>query len=400
MTNSLPSDYLPGRALAFVDQLVYAPDEYKRTLVMAMMVSHVRDVFTTVPHLLATADVPASGKTTIAADIPLLLAFNPYKIGKLTTEPALRNKYLERIRPNPVADDIGKIFGDNGTNGRNSLIYALLIDCYRKDGVVSVSRNGVNQDLPSYGMAFMNGLKNAVPGDLFTRAIWFQMKEAPEGLQLRDALEDSVRADAEVMKEAMHSWAGARGEQMRQFMRGPVRFIHPKLEKRKRQIWGPLFAAAAAAGGDWPRWIYDAFVMIALDASEKPVLVPEQFTLLDTADLIMARGLDTVFMGDLMRLLRDKPTGDYYRKAEDAHLTQNILPAGLGKAVPLTGTMLTGDHAGQFGKAKGWEAAPILHDAAKLRDMLYPPMEHVPDATENDLAFEPVTPKIMEKAAA
>lgn len=400
MPNQLPSDYLPGKLLSFVDQLVYAPDEYKRALVMMLAVSHVRDYFTTVPHLLATAEKPASGKTTIAADIPGLLAFNPYKIGKLTTEPALRNKYLERVRPNPVADDIGKIFGDNGTNGRSSLIYALLIDCYRKDGVVSVSRNGGTQDLPSFGMAFMNGLKNAVPGDLFTRAIWYQMHEAPEGLQLRDALEDSVRADAEILKEALHSWAGSRGEQMRGFMRGPVRFIHPKLEKRKRQIWGPLFAAAAAAGGDWPRWIYDAFVMIALDASEKPVLVPEQFTLLDTADLIMARGLEHVFLADLMRLLRDKPTGDYYRKAEDSHLTQNILPAGLGKAVPLVGTVLTGDNAGQYGRAKGWEAAPILRAAADLREMIYPPMEHVADDTENDLAFTPVTPKIMEKVAA
>lgn len=397
--NRLPDDYLPNQILEFIDKLVYAPDEYKRALVMVLAVGHTRDSFTTLPHILATAEKPSSGKSTIACDLPMLLAFNPWKIGKLTTEPAIRSKYLDRVRPTPVADDIGKIFGDNGTSGKGNLIYALLIDAYRKDGVVEVSRSGVNQKLHTFSTAYMNGLKNAVPGDLFTRAIHFQMKEAPSGLFLRDALEDSVVADAEILREALHSWAAGRGEQMRDFMRGPVRFIHPSLEKRKLQIWGPLFAAANAAGGMWPRWIYDAFVMIALDASEKPVLVPQQFALLDAADLIMARGLDTVFVSDLMQLLRDKPAGDYYRSAEDTHLTQDILPAGLGKAMRVDGTALTGDHKGQFGIAKGWEAAPILRAAADLRQMIYPPMEHVPDETENDLAFTPVTPKIMERTS-
>ena len=45
--------------------------------------------------------------------------------------------------------------------------------------------------------------------------------------------------------------------------------------------------------------------------------------------------------------------------------------------------MLTGQYAGQNGQAKGWEAAPVLRAAADLRDMLYPPMEHVPDETES-----------------
>jgi hypothetical protein len=400
MPDRIPDDFLPNEVLAFIDQLVYAPDEYKRTLVMMLAVGHTRDSFTTLPHLLATAETPASGKSTIACDIPMLLAFNPWKIGKLTTEPALRAKYLDRVRPTPIADDIGKIFGDNGTSGKGNLIYALLIDSYRKDGAVEVSRSGVNQKLHTFSTAYMNGLKNAVPGDLFTRAIHFQMKEAPSGLYLRDALDDSVVADAEILKEALHSWAAGRGEAMKQFMRGPVRFIHPLLEKRKLQIWGPLFAAAAAAGGMWPQWIYDAFVMIALDASEKPRLVPKQFALLDTAELIMTRELDTVFVSDLVQMLRDKPTGDYYRKAEDTHLTQDILPAAFGKAVPLVGTVLTGEHAGQYGRAKGWEAAPILRAAANLRDAVYPPMEHVADETESDLAFTPITPKIMERTAA
>lgn len=394
----LPDAYIPEQIREFIGELVYAPDEYLDTLTMVLAVGHVREAFTTLPHILATAETPASGKSTIACDIPMLLAFNPWKIGKLTTEPALRAKYLDRTRPTPVADDVGKIFGDNGTGGKSNLIYALLIDAYRKDGVLEVSRSGINQKLPTFSTAYMNGLKNAVPGDLYTRAIHLQMKEAPSGLKLRDALEDSVVADAEILREALHSWAGQRGEAMTAYMRGPVRFVHPKLEKRKRQVWGPLFAAADCTGGDWPRRIFDAFVSIALDAGEKPVLVPAQRLLLDTAELIMRRGLESVFSSDLLVLLRAMPTGDYYRKAEDAHLVGRIFPAGLGAPGPILATALTGTHAGERGQSKGWTADVILKAAADLREMLYPVMEHIPDETEAELAFTPVPlPTVMNR---
>ncbi len=388
--SKLPDDYIPNKTRAFIDSLAYAPAEYKDTLTMMLAVSHVREAFSTVPHLLATAKTPASGKSTIACDIPSLLAFAPWKVGKLTTQDAMRNKYLERVRPNPVCDDIGKIFGDSGTNGRQNILYALLIDCYRKDGAVSVSRNGTTQDLPSYGMAFMNGLHSAVPGDLFTRSIHFAMEEAPSGYVLRDALEDSVRADANILREAIHAWAGSRAGQMAAFMRGPVRFIHPKLEKRKRQIWGPVFAAAHAAGGDWPRRIFDAFIMIALDASEKPVPLPEQRCLLDTADLIMRRGVTSLFMSDLLSLLRVLPQGAYYREVEDSHLIGSVFPEALGAAKAVTGIALTGEHEGQRGRSKGWEAGPVLEAAAGLREMLYPAMTVMPDESSAELAFTPL----------
>lgn len=393
-----PDSYIPDRIREFIGELVYAPDEYLDVLTMVLAVGHVREAFTTLPHILATAETPASGKSTIACDIPMLLAFNPWKIGKLTTEPALRAKYLDRVRPTPVADDVGKIFGDNGTGGKSNIIYAMLIDCYRKDGTVEVARSGINQKLPTFSTAYMNGLKNAVPGDLYTRAIHFQMKEAPDGLKLRDALEDSVKADAEILHEALHSWAGQRGAAMTAYMRGPVRFVHPKLEKRRRQVWGPVFAAADSAGGDWPRRIFDAFISIALDAGEKPVLVPEQNCLVDTAELVMRKDLDAIFISDLLVLLRDMPTGDYYRKAEDGHLISRVFPAGLGKAKPVTATALTGVNEGKRGTSKGWDADSILKAAADLREMLYPEMERIPDEFESELAFTPVPlPTIMNK---
>lgn len=171
MTYKIPSDFVPNKVRGLIEQLVWAKDEYKDVLTMLLLISYIREAFPAVPHLLATAERPESGKTTIACHVPLLLACNGWKINRLTTIDAMRSKYLERAKPNPIADDLGKIFGDNGTSGKTSWVYSLLIDCYTEDGVVEVSRSGVNQRLSSYGMAFMNGLKNAVPDDLFTREI-------------------------------------------------------------------------------------------------------------------------------------------------------------------------------------------------------------------------------------
>src|ERR1700721_289878 len=108
-------------------------------MTMVLAVSHARDAFTAAPLVLVTSEGPASGKTTLGTNIPLLLAFNAWKINRLTTIDAMRSKYLERIRPNPVVDDVGKVFGDTGMNGKLSWVYTLLTDCYTEDGTVEVS---------------------------------------------------------------------------------------------------------------------------------------------------------------------------------------------------------------------------------------------------------------------
>lgn len=391
MANRQPADFIPNKVRAFMDGLVYCRGEYKDALTMGMFVSHARDHFTAVPYFLATSDVPESGKSTITFDIPMMLAYAPESVDKQTTRDALNNMYLDRVRPNLICDDIGKIFGESGQNGKLTNLYTLLVKSYRRKATTSMSRNGSRVEVPTYGMAFLNGLRNAVPHDLFTRCIWFQMEPAPDGLNLRDALDTSVEAEATILKEAIHAWAGQHSAEFEAFMRGPVRRIHPKLEKRKRQLWGPLFAAAYAAGGDWPRRIFDAFIAIALDVTEKPVLVADQRALLDASGIVMQRDLSEIFISDLIEALRELPEGAFYRETETEYLVNMLFPEAFGTPERVTSTVLYGEHKGQRGRAMGYEAVRILHDAAALRDMLYPPMEiDVQDPLADALAFEPV----------
>jgi hypothetical protein len=389
--NQLPDDYIPNKLRAFVGSIAYARPEYLDVLTMMLIVSHAIESFTTVPQLIATATEPASGKSTIAYDLPMLLAHNMESYGREDTEPALATMFYGREKPNLGLDDVGKIFGDAGANGKHLKIYAVLIKAYRRGSKMKMSVNRVNALLDIYCMCFMNGLHKAVPDDLYTRAIHFKMEEAPSGLELRDALEQSTINDAKILREAVHGWAGSRRDQFTAFMRGKVRAIHPKLEKRRRQVWGPVFAAADAAGGDWPRRIFDAFVAMALDASEKPVLLPDQRCLMDASSIIMRSGESGIFTSDLIAELRALPDGQYYRDAEDEHLATRLLPEALGPSKRITSVAMHGDYAGQAGQAKGWKAAKILKDAADLHDMLYPPMASMePDDTDAELAFTPI----------
>jgi len=398
MSNNLASDFYLNKTLAFINRLVYCPEEYKWALTAALVVSHNKSAFSAVPYILATSDQPSSGKSTIAFDIPLLLADNMESIDKTTTQPGMNAMFLLRDTPNTAWDDIGKIFGNSGQNGTTSPFYTQLVRSYKRNATTRMSRNGNPTKVSTYGVAFLNGLDDAVPRDLFTRCIHFKMQEAPDGIDLLDTGDDQVERDAAILKECLHSFAGRNTDFFKQFMKTQVKGIHVKLTKRRRQLWGPLFAVAYAAGGQWPQRIFDAFVAIALDASERPPLVPEHRLLLDASKIIMRDDLTKVFTSDLVAALRALPEGTYYREAEDDTLTKHLFVEALGTAQRISGVKLYGDHAGSAGQARGYAAGPILEAAIELRNILYPPMD-IPEAAEDeDMAFTPR--KVTQHASA
>lgn len=384
-TNGQPQDFVLNEVRAFTASLMWAPDEYLDALTLILAVTHARDAFTSVPHALVTSDRPKTGKTTMATSIPLLLAHNPWKVGRNTTEPALTNKFLAREgAPTLLADDIGKIFGESGLNGRQSKLYGLLVDCYLKTGTVSVSVNRVTTDLPTFTVAFMNGLNNAVPEDLATRSVQFRLRPKPPGLRLRDALSNSAQLEGEALRKALHGWAGSRKRDMSRYMLGGVLRAHPLLTDRLLQVWGPLFAVADAAGGSWPRRCLSAFQKMALDESERTDPLPYQQALLDTAKIIMATGAVRVFTADLVPALRALPDGEFYREVDDDYLVTELLPRALGPATEMRGTNLNG----MTGTGKARLAAGILRKAAALHAQLYPdPEQDGPDAVSDELTF-------------
>jgi hypothetical protein len=366
---------------------MWASDEYLDALTLLLAVSHVFDAFSAVPYVLVTSKDPKVGKSTMSKNIPLLLADRPWRVSRNTTTDALRNRFLDREPPKTILmDDAGKFFGEGGTSGKTSTIYQLAVDGYEKNATVSVSRNGMAQDLPSYIQIWMNGLRNAVPNDLATRAIQFRLTPKPPEIRMRDALSTSVAKEAEPLKQELHRWATSNVKVMQAFIRQDAFRVHPKLTDRIAQLWEPLFAVAAAAGGEWPGKCMAAFLEMALDESEKPVVQLDERALLDTAKIIHDSGAHVVFTSELVPLLRALPSGEY-RELDDSYLVNDLLPQALGASREMRGVSMSG----QTVRGMGRPVAPILDKAADLYDALYAPLPDAgPDAVTRELQLEVV----------
>lgn len=378
------SDVLHG-VRVFMKAGLYVTDEQLDTLVLANAVTHVRDAVTAVGHILATSDFPQSGKTTVL-DYAMMLSENGWMVKP--TQYALNAKYIEAHSQNkpvtPCLDEISKIFGESGLNGRQNPVYELAVISYRKNAKISISVNRVAVDISCYGTMFMSGLKTAAPPDLRGRSIIIEMVPAPDSVKLEDALDPSVEAIGLEYGKQLHAWAASHKEEIRQFARNGVRRIHPKLRKRLRQIWGPLFAVAHIAGGDWPERCLNAFLALALDGSDKPVLNPLQQILLDTADVIAERGVEKIFTADLVPALQDIPDRQLYDILSEEKFVQ-LLSEALGPSRTIRGY----NFVGQYGRAKGRDARLILAKAGQLRQDLTPEPEEDPeaDAVDEELSF-------------
>jgi hypothetical protein len=388
MTSAQSLDFVLCRVRQFVDTLWWAPEEYLDAMTLVLAVTHAKDAFTSVPYVLITSDKPKTGKTTASTHVPLLLADMPWEVNSLTTEPAVRAKFMDRVPPSAIVmPDIGKIFGESGLNGRTSKVYQLLIGGYVRNGKIEVSVNRVSTQVPAYFVAFLDGLNNAVPADLATRCIKMRVTAKPSGIRKRDALSPGVAKEAEPLRTALHRTVVSRRKDMQKFLLGKVLGIHEKLVDRDLQTWGPLFAVADAAGGEWPARCLSAFLELALDASDKPQVLLDQQCLLDVAGIAVRSGASVLFTGELTEALRELPSGQYL-DIDDNDLASYLLPQALGPAQEMTGPSLDGT---RVLKGMARKVAPVLRAAAALRRELYPPAPAAgPSALERELALEEV----------
>jgi len=344
----------------WVDTLVYATPEQKDAMVLANAITHSTDSFNTLPRVLITSRQSESGKTTWL-DISSYLAQNSWMTDP--TQFAMRAKFNEPDRPTPLCDEISKVFGEAGLRGRGSPLYKLLVESYRRSATLSFSVDRAVQEVSSFCVAFLAGLKTAAPDDLRRRSIIILMKPVPPGIELDDSLDPGVEAIGRAHGERLHSWVNSVREDLSDYAKN-YRHYHPKLRSRKAQIWAPLFAVAQAAGGDWPERCRRAFTVLALDASEKPVLSPEQQILMDAAELLRSQDAPKYLTSrDLLRYLRSLDERKMYQPQSDRQMAM-LMSAALGKAHVLT--------LPDRRTAKGWHSKIILQDAQALEDLLAP----------------------------
>ena len=359
----------------FAAGILYATDEMLDALTLACAVSHTIESFSTVPELLATSPDKESGKSTLL-DIVLMLANNGWAADP--TAYALRSKFNEPEKPTLVIDEISDIFGKSGLRGNGNQLGKILRIGYRKTAKLSLSVDRVAEDVSCYTMSAFGGLKTAVPDDIRSRCIIFPMRPAPESVSgLRDSQDDDTLALGRVHNQRLHQWARGSEREIRHLFRN-MRSPHRKFRSRRAQVWGPLYAAALHAGGDWPDRCISAFKSLALDASDVPVLSPAQMVLRDAAKQFRKSGAERLFAADIARHLRGIADVELYEDLTDRGLAQ-LMTEALGP----TQAMTIGSS-----RARGYHAGPVLAAWKRTEAQLEPADDDEAEEDEYDLMFE------------
>jgi hypothetical protein len=362
-------------ARAFAASILYATDEQLDALTLACAVSHTIDSFSTVPELLFTSLEKESGKTT-AQDIVLMLANNGWSADP--TSYALRAKFNEPEKPTLIIDEVSDIFGRSGLRGGGNHLGKILRICYRRTATLSMAVDRVAEEVSCYTMAVLGGLKTAVPDDIRSRCVIFQMRPVPPCVKgLRDSQDDDTLALGKIHRERLHQWARGSEEEIRRAFRN-MRRPHPKFRARRAQIWGPMWALAAEAGGDWPERCLAAFKAMALDASDVPVLSPAQMVLKDTAAIFARDGSDRLFAATIASHLRSIPEVELYEDLTDRGLAQ-LMTEALGPSQAMT--------IGSA-RARGYHAGPVLAAWRRLEAQLEPVADDEAEEDEFDTLFE------------
>lgn len=378
------TDYALNAVRNFAGAIMWAPEEHLDALTLVLALTHVKGISPNVPSVLATG-AAESGKSTLTKNIPLLLASSPFIVDRGVTEQGLRNKFLEATAPDTLIwDDASKIWGQDGRRASTTIQTQLAVNSYEDTGKISVSRNGSTVDAPTYCVSFYNGLGDVLPSDVRTRCIEFPTRAKPPGVRTLNARSKAVMLEAEPLKAELHRWTAQNKRAMETWLIDNGHRIHPLLNSRLLQLWGPLFAIAHAAGGTWPKRCRDAFLALGLDESEKPVPQRDEQALLDTARFIEQTGVDRVFTAELVPWLRELPN-EFYRKADTAYLVTDLLPRALGPSREMRGKSA----AGTVVRGMGRMAAPLLEKAADLYESLYPePEQSGPGHVEQELTLE------------
>lgn len=260
---------------------LYAPDHYAHVITMACALTHKIDDVDSAPRILALG-LKGSGKSTILK-IAYRLAANacPPTGVKAMTAPS----YVADFRMNPRCthpiDEVNHLFGEAGGNGKSSQFYTYINQGYLRDtAYAQYQENRVKMQIPIFGVVFMAGLGLAAPEDTRDRSIILKMEKAPDSYQVADFAMKETKEAFSYAGRMLQSWA----QRTSKLDMSKVRDLHPKLNHRVMEVWGPLFAVALAADeGEPGLWV--SRMITALERIEfnggVPVYAPEDQLLVD-----------------------------------------------------------------------------------------------------------------------
>jgi hypothetical protein len=246
-----------------VASAVHAPDHYIDVITLACALTYRLDGLNSAARILALGE-KGSGKSTVLTVASFLArdAGTPTGVTAMTA-PSYISDYKANPNQTPVLDEINHLFGAAGTTGTHSKFYTYINQGYnRRTAVAQYQENKMTTKVKIFGVVFMAGLGLAAPPDMRERSILLKMQKAPATVQVADFSDERVVFAFEYAARCLASWASS----LPRLSLADVRGLHPKLNHRVMEVWGPLFALAMQAGDVWGKRIMTAFERIELDA--------------------------------------------------------------------------------------------------------------------------------------
>lgn len=246
--------------------------------------THAVEAFPAFGRMLFTSDKPESGKTT-AMEITAALCSNAQSAegtsdGLVSTLAEATNQPEIGV-PTLVWDEVEKFWGLSGLNKPAHIFQDVSTKGYKRGKTRSRSVNRAKSRFSIYTPILMTGLQTAVPTDLRTRCIivWCEPGEPREYFDARESEPLAYRYGRDLRLAVRNAMADL----------GEFRALgmHPKLIKRKLEVWEPLFAVALHLGGQrWLNKCMDAFTALAADTSSQTVLTVRQQLIRDAVELM------------------------------------------------------------------------------------------------------------------
>jgi hypothetical protein len=256
--------------------------------VMTLWAAHTHGLqaFPATPRLLLAGEM-GSGKSESLARVGGLSA-NQWD-GDATPD-ALRSKLAcpPDMKPTIIIDEISDVFGKSGRAGAGAPIGKVLRKGYKQKATQSFSVNRVAEQADIFTAAGMAGRGVAVPDDIRSRCLVIKMQV---GHPRCDYTVREHDPQTDLLRDALSCWVRGRLAELERFR---AKGLHPKLTGRRREIWEPLLACAAIAGGNWPRRALSAFLDLAIDQADQPVLTPKQTAIRDIQLAAWKIGTDPV----------------------------------------------------------------------------------------------------------
>lgn len=366
----MTNDRILNQARDFFATFAHASDETLDVLVLASAVTHATDAFTSLPRVLITSSQMESGKSVMLDGCAMLSANAINAAG--STQEGLKAYFYETPGATLVRDEISQVFGEAGTQRREHVTYDVLNRGYMRGETITHSVQKVPVDVSIFGVAFIAGLRKAVPDDLASRSIRITAKRKPDTIDLDDRKDPGVAAVGAALSRALHHWVRANAEDIRVYAKDTnFRRIHPKLTDRRKQIWYSLFSVADAAGGTWPERARRAFMAMALGETDRPAVGPTDQLVLDVARAFRTTSTDRLLLSDIVHDLETMEDRPQYAMSSRDKIAKDISRAFGDTARSMRATVLHGKDAGKAGRGMGWYASDVMPTADKLEGELF-----------------------------